>query len=85
MQEGSPPDPAAESAAPEVTTRRSPRPEEVTEEERTPEQVEAIWKNRVAGKDSAHAAETAELLRDQLELERAAQAQRQRRSSGQRR
>lgn len=71
MQEGSPPDPAPESApVEEVTTPPQPEAEEeVTAEERTPEQVEAIWKNRVAGKDRAHAAETA-TLRQQLDEER---------------
>lgn len=72
MQEGSPPEPAPESAPPEATDEQQPEPQpEVAEEERTPESVEAIWKNRVAGKDRAHAAETA-TLRQQLEVERTA-------------
>jgi hypothetical protein len=62
VQEGSPPDPAPESEAPEVTP---PAAGEVTPEASTPEQVEAIWKNRVAGKDRAHAAAEA-ALRDQI-------------------
>lgn len=61
MQEGSPPDPAPESQATEVT----PPAGEVTPDAATPEQVEAIWKNRVAGKDRAHAAAEA-ALRDQI-------------------
>ena len=60
MQEGSPPDPAPESQATEVTPA-----EEVTPDAATPEQVEAIWKNRVAGKDRAHAAAEG-ALRDQI-------------------
>jgi hypothetical protein len=68
--EGSQSDPAPESSAePEVTTPpvapTEGEPEPVTTEERTPEQIEAIWKNRVAGKDKAHAAETA-TLRQQI-------------------
>lgn len=69
MVEGSPSDPPAASAEPAVTPPTEPTEEqlnEVTNEERTPEQVEAIWKNRVAGKDRAHAAETA-TLREQIE------------------
>jgi hypothetical protein len=62
VQEGSPPDPAPESQAPEATP---PAAGEVTPEATTPEQVEAIWKNRVAGKDRAHAAAEA-ALRDQI-------------------
>jgi hypothetical protein len=63
VQEGSPPDPAPESSATEVTP---PAAGEVTPEvPLTPEQIEAIWKNRVAGKDRAHAASEA-ALRDQI-------------------
>jgi hypothetical protein len=62
VQEGSPPDPASESPATEVTP---PAAGEVTPEAATPEQIEAIWKNRVAGKDRAHAASEA-ALRDQI-------------------
>lgn len=73
MQEGSPPDPASASEAPAVTEPTEPTEAEVSEvtatEPRTPEEIEAIWKNRVAGKDRAHAAETA-TLRQQLEQER---------------
>lgn len=62
MLEGSPPDPAPESQATEVTP---PAEGEVTPEAATPEQIEAIWKNRVAGKDRAHAA-AEQALRDQI-------------------
>lgn len=66
MQEGSPADPSAASeatAATETTEPTEGEVEEVTSEARTPEEVEAIWRNRVAGKDRAHAAEAAELRR----------------------
>ena len=77
MLEGSPPDPAsdasAESGSPQApaqpTSSEEPTDAEVdeaTSTERTPDQVEAIWKNRVAGKDRAHAAETA-TLRSQID------------------
>lgn len=69
MQEGSPPTSEAPSADTEVTPPEQPTTEaegEVTSESRTVEEVEAIWKNRVAGKDRAHAAE-ANALRRQIE------------------
>jgi len=64
--EGSPPDPAPVSAPAETTPPAEPSEAEVdavVSTERTPEEVEAIWKNRVAGKDRAHNAEVAELRR----------------------
>lgn len=66
MQEGSPPTSEAPSA-PEGTPPEQPAgtPEAVPSPERTAEEVEAIWKNRVAGKDRAHAAES-QALRDQI-------------------
>lgn len=70
MQEGSPPTSEAGSAEAEVTSPPAEPTEgevaEVTNAERTPDEVEAIWKNRVAGKDRAHAAETA-ALREQID------------------
>ncbi len=70
MQEGSPPDPAAVSAEgePAPTPAEEPSDSELegaVSTERTPEQIEAIWRNRVAGKDRAHAAEAA-TLRQQI-------------------
>lgn len=71
MVEGSPPDPTPESGTTEVTSAEPTtdvegKADEVTDAARTPEEVEAIWKNRIAGKDRAHAAEAA-ALRQQVE------------------
>lgn len=73
MVEGSPPDPAPVSTEGEVTPPATPpttdveaKADEVTNPQRTPEEIEAIWKNRIAGKDRAHAAEAA-TLRQQVE------------------
>jgi hypothetical protein len=68
VQEGSPPTEEAPSAAGEATP---PEPteesaEDVAPEERTADEVEAIWKNRVAGKDRAHA-ESERVLRQQID------------------
>jgi hypothetical protein len=60
VPEGSPTDPPAETVTEETTTT-----EEVVTEARSPEEIEAIWKNRVSQKDIAHAAE-AKALREQL-------------------
>lgn len=72
MVEGSPTDPTPQSDG-TVTTpadASNPTPDEIAAEVvatgRTAEEVEAIWKNRIAGKDRAHAAETA-TLRQQIE------------------
>lgn len=71
MVEGSPPDPApvsdgTEVTPPATTTDVEGAADEVTNSQRTPEEIEAIWKNRIAGKDRAHAAEAA-TLRQQVE------------------
>ena len=72
MVEGSPPDPAPVSDGTEVTPPAPPATDvdaaaaAVTDSQRTPEEIEAIWKNRIAGKDRAHAAEAA-TLRQQVE------------------
>lgn len=64
MAEGSPPTPP-----PDGTAAAPPAPPLDDEQDEQPgqtvEDVEAIWKNRVAGKDKAHAAET-KALREQL-------------------
>jgi len=69
--EGSPTDLPAASEPQAATPPAPPQEPEVAPEDRTPEEVEAIWKNRIAGKDRAHAAET-ESLRQQLASEKAA-------------
>ena len=82
MVEGSPTDPAPQSDPNVVTPAdpANPTAEEVEAEVaatgRTVEEVEAIWKNRIAGKDRAHAAEAA-TLRQQIEAanQRAAAAE----------
>lgn len=72
MVEGSPLDPAPVSTDAEVTPNADPatdvegKADEVTNAQRTPEEIEAIWRNRIAGKDRAHSAETA-TLRQQVE------------------
>lgn len=67
MLEGSPPDPAPASEAPEAPPASPAEGQaEQPQEARTSEEVEAIWRNRVAGKDRAHAAETA-TLRSQID------------------
>jgi hypothetical protein len=65
VPEGSSPDPAQPSVETEATPPAAAA-EEVTEEERTPAEIETIWKNRVAGKDRAHAA-AEQALRGQIE------------------
>lgn len=74
MTEGSPPDPSPSSESPEATPATAAPSQEPSDQEiaeavsgaHTPEEIEAIWRNRVAGKDRAHAAETA-TLRSQIE------------------
>jgi len=73
--EGSPPDPEVPSASAEATPPADPveptePASEVAPTGRTPEEVEAIWKNRVAGKDRAHNEEV-RVLREQLEAAKA--------------
>lgn len=67
--EGSPSTSTEESAGGEAASQTEPTEgqiEEATSQERTPDEIEAIWRNRIAGKDRAHAAETS-TLRQQLE------------------
>ena len=81
MPEGSPPDPVEGSATPEGSSEEGQEPTTDEAQERTPEEIEAIWKNRVSQKDKAHNAE-AQALRNQNEtlkqrLERMEAEQRQ--------
>jgi hypothetical protein len=72
VQEGSPPDATPPSDTPDVTTAppSDADVDAVVDPAPTVEGIEAIWKNRVAGKDRAHAAETAELRRQIEERDR---------------
>lgn len=69
MLEGSQPDPTPPEAGGEPAAPAEPTQGEVeaaVNPPQTVEEVEAIWRNRVSGKDRAHAAETA-TLRQQIE------------------
>ena len=57
MPEGSPPDPQSPPPAEDASAPAPKQEFDVAEAERTVAEVEAIWKNRVSGKDKAHAAE----------------------------
>jgi hypothetical protein len=79
--EGSQPDPAESSPPAEATTPPAVPPqgeeqEPVVTTESTPEQIEAIWKNRVAGKDRAHNAEVTSLREQVAERDRQLAAKR---------
>ena len=68
MLEGSQPDSTPPSAGTEPAESSEPKQgedESAVKEPQTVEEVEAIWKNRVSGKDRAHAAESA-TLREQI-------------------
>lgn len=70
MPEGSPTDPTPTTETEEVTAEAT-EAEEVATESRSPEEIEAIWKNRVSQKDKAHAAE-AKALREERDAALAA-------------
>jgi hypothetical protein len=63
VPEGSPPDPAPVTEALEASP--DPNETETPSEARSPEEIEAIWKNRVSKKDAAHDAEV-KALRENL-------------------
>lgn len=72
MTDGSPTD-APPASAPAETAQTTPDPTDrevaqAVSAEPTAEEVEAIWKNRVAGKDRAHAQETATLRSQNADL-----------------
>jgi len=68
VPEGSPPDLVEGSEPVESSEEQNSISDE--SQERTPEEIEAIWKNRVSQKDKAHAAESTALRSERDELNR---------------